>query len=167
MKVNLEQLVKLRARLPKMDFMQILNVNEKSSDDEVKAAFRERSRRFHPDRFYRQDPRVRQIASDVYKTIAMAYNALKTQRYRMTYAEKIAEDREKYLRFNPARYASAAAMEEEEEKPTGPGAKYYELAKKSVVAKDKRAASNNIKLALTMEPNNELYKKLKSKIDQM
>lgn len=166
MKVNLEQLVKLRARMPKMDFMQILNVSEQSTDDDVKNAFRERSRRFHPDRFYRQDPRVRQIATDIYKQIALSYNALKTQRFRNTYFEKISEDREKFLRFNPARYVDRS-MEEIAERQTGPGAKYYELAEKSIIAKEKKSAQNNIKLALMMEPENAVYLKAKERIEAL
>ena len=166
MQVNLDQLVSLRARMPKMDFMQILNVSDQSTDEDVKNAFRERSRRFHPDRFYRQDPRVRQIASDIYKQIALAYNALKTPRFRSTYAEKIAGDREKYLRFNPARYAEGGA-EEPVEKQSGPGGKYYDMAEKSIIAKDKKSAQNNIKLALMMEPDNPVYLKAKERVDAL
>lgn len=158
-----DKLLRLAQQIDSMDYFQILGLELDANDTGVKIAFYNRSRRFHPDRYYgHEDLEYSAAVSDIYKQISEAYNVLKTPRWRQDYAAAIKADREKNLRFKPGE--EKAADKKPYDGGTGPGAKYYKLAQKAFIARDLSAARNNIKLALSMEKNNEEFKKLEGEI---
>lgn len=167
MEIDVERLVKIAHRLPKMDYFQILNVSTEANDREIKAAFRKRSASFHPDRFFSEDAKIKELVSVIYKQISIAYNATKATSSRQIYLELLTADRETNLRVNPLRIRQNAAGDIEQKKQAGPGAKYYEMALECFSRKDKRSGTNNIKLALTMEKDNLTFLRLKEQLENL
>ncbi len=161
-----EKLKKISAKLPEMDYFQILNVQSTANDSDIKIAFRKRSISFHPDRYFNEPENQKQLAGTIYKQISLAYNSLKDPRHRKAYQAMLEKDREANLRFNPAKIRDFELDDVAEEKQTGPGAKYYQLAQASLAANDKRGALNNIKLALMMEAKNQVFLDFKSSLEK-
>jgi curved DNA-binding protein CbpA len=144
-----------------MNYFQILGVKEEEEEDVIRRNFYERSRRFHPDRFHTHpDPEVRRFASNIYKIIAEAYNVLKVPKTRSLYLEQLRKDPRRI------RYEPESQEKDEVQTPSGPGARYYQLARQAFSLRNKAQALTNIKLALAMEPANELYQKLKEEIER-
>lgn len=162
-----DKLRKILSRLPKMDHFQVLNVTPEATDLDIKAAFRKRSQRFHPDRFYSVDPETKELANAVYKQISTAYNAIKRPNLRMAYVDALQDNREENIKVNPGRGRLDPVKDLRKEKQTGPGARYYELALASYTAQDRRSALNNIRLAETMENDNPAFATLRAKIEQL
>lgn len=160
-----EQLRDIVARLPRMDYYQVLGAQ--STDDErgLKRRFYDRSRKYHPDRFHHvDDPEFRALVHSIYKLVAEAYNVLKEPKTRRRYDALLAENREANLRYNAEADAKA---QREYDGGTGPGARFYKLAAQALTAGNAAAARNNIKLALSMEADNPHFAALKAKIDAL
>jgi DnaJ-class molecular chaperone len=164
---DIERLRKVRARIPRMDYFQILNVSTEATDVEVKKAFRKRSMSFHPDRYYSADEETKEIINMIYKAVSQAYNSLRSARHRQIYLKLITEDRAANLKINPARVKQDATGEIAQEKQTGPGAKYYDMAMQAFASKDYRSAKNQIKLALTMESQNPVFLRFQEKLESL
>jgi curved DNA-binding protein CbpA len=146
-----------------MNYFQILGVKEGDEENLIRRNFYERSRRFHPDRFHTHpDPEVRELATRIYKIIAEAYNVLKVPKTRALYLDQLRKDPRR-IRYEP----ESVEKKEESEVPTGPGARYYQMARQAFSLRNKSQALTHIKLALAMEPANELYKKLKEEIERL
>ncbi|HVU27909.1 MAG TPA: J domain-containing protein [Verrucomicrobiae bacterium] len=60
----------------KSSFHDMLGVSPSSSLKEIKTAYRNRIKMYHPDKFANQPPEVRQWADEMSKTINLAYEAL-------------------------------------------------------------------------------------------
>lgn len=165
--IDIERLRKIREKLPGMDFLQILNVKSDATDNDIKMAFRKRSQSFHPDRFFQAPAEMRELASEIYKSVSLAYNATRSAKFRQIYLERLAKDRAANLRFNPARAKFDVTGDVQQAKQTGPGARYYDLALASFASGDKKSAATNIRLALAMESGNEVFANLKGKIEAL
>jgi len=146
-----------------MNYFQILGVKEGDEENLIRRNFYERSRRFHPDRFHTHpDPEVRELATRIYKIIAEAYNVLKVPKTRALYLDQLRKDPRR-IRYEP----ESVEKKGDSEVPSGPGARYYQMARQAFSLRNKSQALTHIKLALAMEPANELYKKLKEEIERL
>lgn len=93
-----------------MDYYKLLGVNRGCSREDLHRAFRELSKRYHPDRFPEAE---RGKAEKQYQQIVIAFNTLKDERLK-----------EKYDR-NWNRPGSSAGPADKEEDPVIMGQKYY------------------------------------------
>jgi len=157
------QLKTILAKMERMDYYQILGASPEDDERTIRKKFYARSKKYHPDRYhYVDNPTFKQLITEVYKNIAEAYNILKEPKVRHDYDQALREDRAANLRWSPQKA-------EQDKKPydggTGPGAKYYRLAQQAVVARNWANARNNIKLALSMEPDNEHFQALRDEIE--
>ncbi|RMF15162.1 MAG: J domain-containing protein [Candidatus Dadabacteria bacterium] len=160
-----QQLQQLLSKMERLDYYQILGVNADADEADIRKAFYARSRKYHPDRYnYVTDAAFRELVTRVFKQISEAYNMLKDPALRKFYDQALAEDRAANLRMRP-QDAQEKAQKKEYDGGSGPGAKYYKLAKQAFVARDMTSARNNIKLALTMEPGNEHFQALQQDIE--
>lgn len=156
-----EQLHGIWEKITRLNYFQILGVTDKDEEEVIRRNFYERSKRFHPDRFHtHSDPQVRQLAANIYKLIAEAYNVLKIPKTRALYLEQLRADPKK-IRYEPESQTKAPTYV-----PTGPGAKYYQRAREAFELRNKAQALTQIKLALAMEPANEYYKKFQEEIER-
>ena len=160
-----EQLRGIVDRLPRMDYYQVLGATPEETEREIKRRFYDRSRRYHPDRFHHvADPEFRRLIHVIYKLVAEAYNVLKDPKLRRRYDVLLAQDRLANLRYSAEADAKA---QKEYDGGTGPGGRFYKLAAQAVTTGNAAAARTNIKLALSMEPENPHFLELKTRIDNL
>jgi DnaJ-class molecular chaperone len=154
------EVIALAKSLEELDYYQVLKVGQKSFSAEIKKAYFDQSRYFHPDKYYGEDPQLLEMISRIFKRITEAYKVLSDEDKRAAYNKGLAQaDRKKFLRFD------AKALEQiktggapEDEGQTAMGKKYYQLAKQSINNKDYKSARINLQLAVKMEPANQTFR---------
>ncbi|MHB1847216.1 MAG: J domain-containing protein [Deltaproteobacteria bacterium] len=150
--------------LEQLDYFQILKVAQTASPAEIKAAFYQESRLYHPDRYHALPAcAFKEQAGKIYKRVTEAYVTLRDDRKRQKYLADIGgPEREKKLRYSEEsdQEAKAAKKKELEEQigQTPKGRQLYQQALRDLEAQKVDAAIRNLKLALTFEPSNERFK---------
>jgi len=151
------QILTLYKIIDELDYYQILKVDQMAFDEDIKTAYFEESRLYHPDKFYTEPPDIQERVTKIFKRVCEAYKALSNQEKRALYTKLInGPERQKYLRFD------LRLLKEEEEKKEDEGStplakKYYKMAKTAFQNKDYKAAKVNLQLALKLEPNNQTF----------
>jgi tetratricopeptide (TPR) repeat protein len=86
---ELEEVITLQEKLPSLSYYQILNVPKNATEEEIKKAYFQLARRFHPDRFDRSiPPQYRVQIEDLFDKITKAYRTLISQKDRQAYEGK-------------------------------------------------------------------------------
>ncbi|MFQ5514322.1 MAG: DnaJ domain-containing protein [Myxococcota bacterium] len=102
--------------LQEMSYYEVLGVTSDASGDEIRAGFFERSKRFHPDRYFRKElGPYRELLGEIYKRVVMAHEVLREAKLRAEYDRKLGSAR---LGSGKPRPASPEAHAE----PTPPAA---------------------------------------------
>jgi curved DNA-binding protein CbpA len=162
-----KEVIELAKVIDDMDYYQILQIRQKAFTQEIKKAYFKQSRKFHPDKYYNEDPRLLAVITKIFKRIAEAYKILSDQDRRALYTKSISgPNRKKMLRFNP-KLIEAEQKEKEDEGQTAMGKKYYQMAKDGIRNKDYKSAKINLQLAMKMEPKNETFKKRMDEINEI
>jgi curved DNA-binding protein CbpA len=92
---QLQEVLAFRERLPELNYYQILNVPKTATEDEIKKAYFQLARRFHPDRFDRSIPQSSRVQiEDVFDKITKAYRTLTTQDGRRDYDGRMTKGNE-------------------------------------------------------------------------
>ncbi|MBS2029404.1 MAG: DnaJ domain-containing protein [Deltaproteobacteria bacterium] len=152
------------AQLPELDYFQVLLLQATASTAEIKRAYHQRSRAYHPDRFFRlEDAGFRENVDKIYKRINEAYVVLRDDQKRAKYVKDISGDkRAEKLRFTEESEVEAkrAAQKEKEEEvgKTPQGRKVFEQGMKDLAANKFVDAHRNFKMAVMYEPGNAKYK---------
>ncbi|MCB0218178.1 MAG: DnaJ domain-containing protein [Chrysiogenetes bacterium] len=158
---QLAQIAKAAMMLDQMDYFQVLRVPHDANAADVKSAFFKQSKTWHPDRFYRRVPEdtYRQVM-DVYKRISEAYSILRDENLRKLYIKRVTgPNRAQNLRYDKsAEEAKARAKKDEDVAQTEPGKRYVKLAATSINQKNFPSADMNLKLAMSMESENDELK---------
>lgn len=165
----LNEIITLESVLDEMDYYQILKIKQSAFASEIKQAYFNQSRVFHPDKFYNEPPDVLEKANKIFKRLAEAYNVLSDNDKRVAYTKSIAgADRKKYIRYDPKLIEQAkAGGQKEDEGQTPMGKKYYQMAKNSMLNKDYNSAKINLQLAAKMEPANQTFKRKLAEVDEI
>ena len=151
-------------RLDTLDYFELLGVPTTASAAEVKRAFYPESRAYHPDRFFHlTDEEFKARVHEVYKRVTEAYYVLRDDLRRSKYlADMSGPDRARKLRFDELSEAGdegpgeAAGRGTDRPQPQGPAAvpdRAGDLERGNLAA-----AERGLKMALTYEPQNALYK---------
>lgn len=158
---QLAQIAKAASLLDQMDYFQVLKVKPDTNTGEVKVAFFKQSKTWHPDRFYRRVPEdtYKQVM-DIYKRVSEAYAVLRDENLRKLYIKRISgPNRADNLRYDKAaEEAKARARKDEDVALTEPGKRYVKLAATSINQKNYPSADMNLKLAISMESDNDQLK---------
>ncbi len=149
-----------------LDYYQILKVDQMSFEEDIKRAYFEESRIYHPDKYYTDPPEFQQKITAIFKRVCEAYRVLSDPEKRPFYTKLInGPDRKKYLRFD-LRLLKAETEKAEDEGSSPLAKKYYKMAKTAIQNKDFKAAKINLQLAIKMESKNQTFlDKLKEVID--
>jgi len=76
----------LYQNIGKWNYYQILGLKDRSNVKEIQKAYRDCTKRFHPDRFFRlEDPELKSQANQIYKEMVKAYTTLKNNEKRSEY----------------------------------------------------------------------------------
>ena len=139
------------------DPYQVLGVSRDASDDEIKRAYRELARKYHPDNYTKDNP-LADLATEKMKEINEAYDTIRDMR-----AGKAGANSPVYAEIrrmiNAGRFADADT-ELEKISASERGAEWHFL--KSTVYMRRgwtNDAMNELNIACSMDPNNEEYKR--------
>lgn len=174
-----KRILYLFAKKEELSHYHMLDLDRKAEAKEVKRAYFRVSKDFHPDTYFRKNlGTFKSKIESIFKRISVAYEVLSEEQKREAYdktlpyeatAEELAEQeakketkkrddrlkkerRRRLMRRMPAVNQKAKAK------------KHYEAALEAKQAKKFTQAANAVRLALTLDPNNATYKKLKDEV---
>lgn len=135
------------------DYYALLGVERSATADQVRAAFHELARRYHPDRFSAHPEPDRSKAGAIYRRAAEAYRVLMDPAERTRYDAGLLRGE---VRLGPppmetggrAPPASAMTVKSPKARP------FWQKAQDSIKAGDLKAAKLNLTLAKNAEPGN-------------
>ncbi len=152
------------AALDAMDYYEVLRIPRTAGAAEVKVAYHQESRSYHPDRFAAlPSPALKDLIGRVYRRVNEAYTVLRDDARRQRYlADVTGPDRPRKLRFTEAEEAQVKEQQkrkiEEQYGQTPNGRKLYAAAAKDVEAQRWDSAERALKTALMYEPANSKFK---------
>jgi DnaJ-class molecular chaperone len=158
------QLDSLVEALDRLDYFEILQLPKNASRSEIKKAFHQGSRAYHPDRYYQlTDEALKAKVGRLYKRMTEAYYVLRDDAKRQKYlADVESEERSKRLRFSEVAEAETKqAVKKQNEEQIGvtpKGRQFFTTAMAEMDAQRWSAAERSLKMALTYEPTNPRYK---------
>jgi len=151
-------------RLDTLDYFELLGVPTTASAGEVKRAFYTESRAYHPDRFFQLDDEAfKTRVHEVYKRVTEAYYVLRDDVRRKKYlADVSGPDRASKLRFDElSEKETIAQVKQQAAEQIGLNPKARQQFQTALGEIDRGnfvAAERGLKMALTYEPQNALYK---------
>ena len=153
--------------IDELDYYQILKIDQMAFEEDIKRAYFEESRVYHPDKFFGEPPEIQEKVNKIFKRICEAYKVLSNPEKRALYTKLInGPERKKYLRFD-LRLLRSEAQEKEDEGSTPLARKYYKMAKTALQNKDYKGAKINLQLALKLEPNNQTFQKRLKEVEDI
>ena len=161
------------ARLDQMDYFEILMVEKTVSPSDIKKAFYQESRTYHPDRFFHlRDKVLKERVNELYKRVTEAYYVLRDDAKRRQYTADISgPERAQKLRFTESSEAetrAAAKRQVVEQIGTHPkGRQFYQTGAADADAGRWASAERNLKMALTYEPTNARYKEKLAEVQKV
>jgi len=141
--------------IDELDYYQLLEIPRGASGSQLKKAYYETLRRFHPDANRHLEDELRSAVEAIAKRLCEAYSVIRDPRRRRAYDAHLADDGG--LRMQLA--AADAAREAHQQVATTPkGRRFYQLAQQDLRSGQHAAAERNLRMALTFEPENDRLK---------
>lgn len=151
----------LHELLPSLNYYTLLGLKQECPQVEIDSAFRQESRRLHPDRHVAgAPPEFRQKSNDVFKAVNDAYRVLRDPDARARYDNDMRQGELKMVEESRRQAESAAAARNDPSKAarTPQGEKYWKLALQCWQEKNFNGCVMQIKFALGFESDNEVFK---------
>lgn len=156
--LDLLEIQALAKIMDELSYYQILHLDRSTSIREIKKAYHATSRTFHPDTNRHLDPSLRQECSRISKRVTEAYCVLRDPRRRKAYDERLDDDGRLRMQLAEARAAHVKRRTEERQGRTPQGRQFHQKATEDLAREDWASAERNLKMALTFEPDNEVFK---------
>ncbi len=144
--------------IDELDYYQILHLEPDASASDLKRAYFATSRTFHPDANRHLDKELHRDCERIAKRITEAYCVLRDPRRRKAYDQQLAEDGDLRLQLAEAKAIHARQDSEERLGRTPQGKQFFQKANQDLQRSDYAAATSNLQMALTFEPENTLFK---------
>jgi DnaJ-class molecular chaperone len=154
----------LAGLLDELDYYQLLEARREASTSELKQAYYQLSRRFHPDVHRHQMAEVRGAAERVAKRLTEAWSVLRDPRRRRSYDAKLGTGDGVRIQLAEAEAVADKRSVEERLGTTPNGRRYFTLAHTDIDRGDLKSAARNLQMALTFEPQNSFFKQ---KLDEL
>ena len=152
------EITALAAILGELDYYQLFHLSCDAKPSDIKRAYHETSRVFHPDSNRHREPEVRRAIDEIAKRISEAYSILRNPRRRNAYDQQIAV--KAGVRMQPAEAEAAGSRKQTEARQgrTPQGRQYFNLASANLQQGDVDSALRNLQTAVTFEPDNAFFK---------
>jgi curved DNA-binding protein CbpA len=152
------EITALAGILGELDYYQLLRLNSDAKPSDIRRAYHETSRVFHPDSNRNQEPEVRLAIDEIAKRICEAYSILRNPRRRKAYDQQVAAKAGVRMQLAEAEAAGSRKQTEAREGRTPQGRQYFNLAIASLRQADFASAVRNLQTAVTFEPDNAYFK---------
>jgi DnaJ-class molecular chaperone len=152
--------------MDELDYYQLLNVEASATTAEIRKAFHDCSRSFHPDANRTLEPELRSQCDRISKRITEAYCILRDTRRRRAYDTRRAEGDCLRIQLGEARSAHVEQRKAECRGATAQGRQFHGKAESDLKAGNLGGAAQNIQMALTFEPANAGFKAMAEEIKQ-
>ena len=149
----------LARMLDELDYYQILEIDRSAQAPEVKRAFHDSCRRFHPDGHRHLAGDVREDLERIARRVCEAYSVMRDPRRRQAYDQSLASnDGETRMQLAEANARAKRASQEAQHGKTPKGRRLFLQAQADLERDDLAGAARNLQMALTFEPGNALFK---------
>ncbi len=89
----IEELREFHSKVGSVDYWELLGVSKRASTEEIKNAYFRLSKKFHPDRFPKEDKEIQAMASKVFREINTAYEVLSDPKKREEYHKSLVQEK--------------------------------------------------------------------------
>ncbi|MBY0398997.1 DnaJ domain-containing protein [Myxococcota bacterium] len=144
--------------MDELDYYQLLHVNPDASASEIRKAFHESSRHFHPDANRTLPEELREQCGRISKRITEAYCVLRDARRRKSYDAKRGDGSTLRIQLAEARQSHSTQQKAERRGATPQGRQYHAKAEAEIKAGNLPAAIRHLQMALTFEAGNAGFK---------
>lgn len=158
MKMAPGEIVALARILEELDYYQLLDLRREAGAAEVKRAYHNSSRTFHPDVNRHADGELRAASQTIAKRITEAYAVLRDPRRRQAYDHSLANGAPVRMQLSDASAQADRRATQERGGRTPKGRQFFKLAEADIARGNWSAALRNLQTALTFEPDNALFK---------
>jgi len=144
-----------------LDYFQILKIEQTATLSEIKKAYYQESRAFHPDKYFHlsDEGEVKENVHRIYKRITEAYTVLREAEAKAKYLVDInGPDRSTKLRYNEESEAELKKAKEEETGKTPQARQCYREAMLAISQKRWEQAERQLNTAIMYESDNALFK---------
>ncbi len=152
------EIVALARIIEELDYYQLLHLERDANAGQVKRAYHETSRSFHPDANRNLEGETRDAAKRIAMRVCEAYAVLRDPRRRQAYDRHLESG--DAVRIQLAEAEAEAGRQDSEERGgrTPQGRQFFKLAEKDLARRDFASAARNLQTALTFEPDNALFR---------
>ncbi len=161
---KLSEIHALAGIIDDLDYYELLEVKRGAANSQIRSAYHQAQRRYHPDVLRDVPQDVRGVVNQISKRVSEAYSVLRDARRRQVYDQRLDAGESKRMPLVEAEAEAGRLGREAQDGRTPNGKKYYALVRADLARGDKDAAWRNLKMALTFEPDNEFFKALHEKL---
>ena len=161
--LEIRALVKI---MDELNYYQLLGVEPTATAREIRRAFHDSSRTYHPDATRELDPGLRAECGRISKRITEAYCVLRDGRRRQAYDARIQQGAALRIQLTEARQAHTEQVKAERRGRTPQGRQFHARAEAALKLGNLAGAIQNIQMALTFEGQNEGFKQLLEELRQ-
>ncbi len=148
------EIMALARIIGEIDYYELLHLRRDAATGEVKKAYHDTSRVFHPDVNRDLDRDLRDAVRVISMRVCEAYSVLRHPRRRRAYDDRLDAGEGLRIRLAEAEATAARQASEAREGKTREGRQFHQLARRDQQREDWAAASRNLQTALTFEPDN-------------
>ena len=158
MKMAPGEIVALARIIEELDYYQLLDLRRDAGAGEVKRAYHNSSRNFHPDANRHLVGELRAASHAIAKRITEAYAVLRDPRRRQAYDRSLESGAATRIQLADASAQADRRASQERGGRTAQGRQFFKLAEADIAKGNWAAAARNLQTALTFEPDNALFK---------
>lgn len=142
--------------MDELDYYQLMHVQRGVNSRELKRAYYQTTRTFHPDANRHLGDDLRGAVAQISKRVSEAYAVLRDPKRRQAYDRMLDAGSQVRIRLTDSPEASGAPSENAA--TTAQGRQYWNLAQSDLSRGDHASAARNLQMALTFEPGNAALK---------
>jgi curved DNA-binding protein CbpA len=149
--MNPAEIIALARGIDRLDYYQLMKLDARADSSQVRTAYHDARRRFHPDCFLRHPDDVRTAVDRIARRITEGYLVLRDRQRRAAYDMALASG---HLRLSQEVEAEVTTVVQSHRGVTPNGKRYLTLCEEEERAGTLPRAIAHLKTAITFEPQN-------------